>query len=118
MKFEIPQSDIFCYFLRHDCPTFYYRIARDTSQLTGLDDVITCGCYNRSLALGNRRLYQDADPYDWVYLLQHAPHICTDSLHATLFALKLRTRIVHALQTDHGETGPQSTLLNDRLGLD
>ena len=116
IEFEIPKRYIFCYFVGDKRSTFYEQMVQDTKQFTGINEVITLECYNRSLNYGNGRLYKDAGPYEWVYLLQHASYICMDSFHATVFALKFGKEFVHALKNEDSETGSQNTRMYDILG--
>lgn len=116
IEFEIPRQYIFCYFVGDKRSTFYEQMVQDTKQFTGINEVITLECYNRSLSYGNGRLYKDAGPYEWIYLLQHASYICMDSFHATVFALKFGKEFVHALKNEDSETGSQNTRMYDILG--
>lgn len=116
IEFEIPKQYIFCYFVGDKRSAFYEQMVQDTKRFTGINEVITLECYNRPLNYGNGRLYKDAGPYEWVYLLQHASYICMDSFHATVFALKFGKEFVHALKNEDGETGSQNTRMYDILG--
>ena len=90
-------------------------MVQEVKHFTGIQNVITLECYNRNLNYGNGRLYKDAGPYEWVYLLQHASYICMDSFHATVFALKFQKEFVHAMKNEDTETGSQNTRMYDIL---
>lgn len=116
IEFELPGRYIFCYFVGDKRADIYEQMVQDVKRFTGIQDVITLECYNRNLNYGNGRLYKDAGPYEWVYLLRHAFYVCMDSFHATVFALKFRKEFVHAMKNTDTETGSQNTRMYDLLG--
>lgn len=115
IEFELPERYIFCYFVGDKRADVYEQMVQDVKRFTGINEVITLECYNRDLNYGNGRLYKDAGPYEWVYLLQHASYICMDSFHATVFALKFQKEFVHAMKNTDTETGSQNTRMYDIL---
>lgn len=116
IEFEVPDKYIFCYFVGEVRKDFYEEMVQTVKRKTGIENVITLDCYNRPLNYGNGRLYLDAGPYEWVYLLQHASYICADSFHATVFALKFGKEFVHALKNDDKGIESQNTRMYDLLG--
>ena len=115
IEFEVPKKYIFCYFVGDKRKEVYEKMVQDVKRFTGINDVITLDCYNRDYAYGGGRLYSDAGPYEWVYLLQHASYICMDSFHATVFALKFQKEFVHAMKNEESEIGSQNTRMYDIL---
>lgn len=115
IEFSVPDKYIFCYFVGAKRADVYEQMVQDVKSFTGIKDVITLECYNRDLNYGNGRLYKDAGPYEWVYLLRHASYVCMDSFHATVFALKFQKEFVHAMKNDDKETGSQNTRMYDIL---
>ncbi len=115
IEFKLPERYIFCYFVGDKRAAVYEQMVQDVKKFTGIQEVITLECYNRDLNYGNGRLYKDAGPYEWVYLLQHASYICMDSFHATVFALKFHKEFVHAMKNADTETGSQNTRMYDIL---
>lgn len=115
IEFAVPERYIFCYFVGDKRADVYEQMVQDVKRFTGIDKVITLECYNRNLNYGNGRLYKDAGPYEWVYLLHHASYICMDSFHATVFALKFQKEFVHAMKNTDTETGSQNTRMYDIL---
>ena len=117
IEFEVPEKYIFCYFVGSARYDFYQKMVEDVKRFTGIDEVITLECYNRTLNYGNGRLYNDAGPYEWIYLLEHASYVCMDSFHATVFALKFGKDFCHALKSgDNNSTSSQNTRMYDMLG--
>lgn len=94
----------------------YERMVRDVKRFTAIQEVITLECYGRDLNYGNGRLYKDAGPCEWVYLLRHDSYVCMDSFHATVFALKFQKEFVHAMKNADTETDSQNTRMYDILG--
>lgn len=115
IEFTVPDKYIFCYFVGDKRADVYERMVQDVKRFTGIQDVITLECYNRDLNYGNGRLYKDAGPYEWVYLLKNASYVCMDSFHATVFALKFQKEFVHAMKNADTETGSQNTRMYDIL---
>lgn len=115
IEFTVPDKYIFCYFVGNKRADVYERMVQDVKRFTGIQEVITLECYNRDLNYGNGRLYKDAGPYEWVYLLKHSSYVCMDSFHATVFALKFRKEFVHAMKNEDTETGSQNTRMYDIL---
>lgn len=115
IEFSVPDKYIFCYFVGDKRADVYEQMVQDIKRFTGIKDVITLECYNRNLNYGNGRLYKDAGPYEWVYLLRHASYVCMDSFHATVFALKFQKEFVHAMKDEDKETGSQNTRMYDIL---
>ncbi len=120
IEFEVPEQYIFCYFVGDQRAEIYERMVQDVKRFTGIEKVITLECYKRKRIYGNGITYQDAGPYEWVYLLRHASYICMDSFHAVIFALKFHKEFVHAMKNEDDEVGSQNTRMYDimkRYGL-
>lgn len=115
IEFEVPEKYIFCYFVGDKRADVYERMVQDVKRFTGIDKVIALECYNRKLTFGGGMTYQDAGPYEWVYLLKHASYVCMDSFHATVFALKFQKEFVHTMKNADSETGSQNTRMYDIL---
>ncbi len=115
IEFNVPERYIFCYFVGSKRAAVYERMVQDVKRFTGIREVITLECYDRNLNYGNGRLYKDAGPYEWVWLLRHASYVCMDSFHATVFALKFQKEFVHAMKNADTETGSQNTRMYDIL---
>lgn len=115
LEFPLPKKYIFCYFVGHKRKAVYEEMVQQVKEYTGINEVITLECYNRKYAYGNGRLYKDAGPYEWVYLLRNASYVCMDSFHATVFALKFQKEFVHAMKNEENEVGSQNTRMHDIL---
>ena len=115
IEFDLPEKYIFCYFVGDRRVEFYNSMVEDVKKATGIKDVITLECYNRPLNYGDGRLYNDAGPYEWVFLLAHSSYVCMDSFHATVFALKFQKEFVHALKNEDCEIGSQNARMYDIL---
>lgn len=115
IEFDVPKKYIFCYFVGIKRADVYERMVQDVKRFTGITDVITLDCYNKTLTYGDGFTYGDGGPYEWVYLLKHASYICMDSFHATVFALKFQKEFVHTMKNADSETGSQNTRMYDIL---
>ena len=88
---------IFCYFVGSRLEDYRNAIA-DVRARSGVKKIVTLSCYgNRSFFRGAVEV-NDAGPYEFVNLLSHASRVCTDSFHATMFALKFGVDFVHILK--------------------
>lgn len=115
LEFELPDKYIFCYFVGDKRVDAYDRMVSEVKNFTGIKNVIALECYNRKLTFGDGFTYQNAGPYEWVYLLKHASYICMDSFHATVFALKFQKEFVHTMKNSDTESGSQNTRMYDIL---
>lgn len=115
IEFTVPDKYIFCYFVGNKRADVYERMVQDVKRFTGIERVINLECYNRPRVYGGGITYQNAGPYEWVYLLRHASYVCMDSYHATVFALKFQKEFVHAMKNADTETGSQNTRMYDIL---
>lgn len=113
IEFVLPDHYIFCYFVGYR-PVFD-EMVEEVKKHTGIKEVIALECYNRTHVYGNGRLYSDAGPYEWVYLLEHADYICMDSFHATVFSLKFKKDFVVAMKNKDEEIGSQNGRMYDIL---
>ena len=113
IEFTLPKKYIFCYFVGDKRQKVYEEMVQQVKIFTGIEEVITLECYNRDYAYGDGRLYKDAGPYEWVYLLKHASYVCMDSFHATVFALKFQKEFVHTMKNEENEVGSQNTRMHD-----
>ncbi len=117
LKFQPPQKYIFCYFVNEKPREAYKQMIQDVQKFTGINEVITMKYYSWVLGPEEGRFYNDGGPYEWVYLLQHSSYICTDSFHATAFALKFKKDFVHALRSfDTEDSSSQNIRIYDILG--
>lgn len=115
IEFKLPEKYIFCYFVGDKRTEFYNKMVEEAKKETGINEVITLECYDRPLNYGGGRLYYDAGPYEWVYLLAHASYVCMDSFHATVFALKFQKEFVHALKNNSTDRESQNSRMLDLL---
>ena len=116
IEFKLPERYILCYFVGDDRTIEYNEMVENVKKKMNIEDVITVECYNRYVNYGGGRLYKDAGPYEFVYLLSHAKIVCMDSFHATVFALKFNIDFVHILKTkDENTSKSQNSRIYDIL---
>ena len=115
LEFDVPERYIFCYLIGSEHIPVYRQMVEEVKEMTGIKDVISLECYNRDVNFGGGRLYKDAGPYEWVYLIEHASYVCMDSFHATAFALKFEKDFVHCMKNRARQTGSQNSRMTDIL---
>lgn len=116
IEFPLPDKYIFCYCIGSQRKNLYKKAIEEVKEQTGINEIINLECYNRDNSnWGNGRLYKDAGPYEWVYLLLHSSYVVMDSFHATVFALKFKKDFVHILKNIDEDTGSQNARMYDIL---
>ena len=97
IEFELPEKYIFCYFANDGYKEIYEEMTQAVIEFTGIENVIILDFENRTQPICGGRVYRDASPYEWIYLLDNASYVCTNSFHCTLFSLKLKKEFVICL---------------------
>lgn len=98
MEIDVPDSYLFCYFVGSRNED-YRRMVADVRAKTGIGDVITLSCYGDARFCEDSVPYNAAGPYEFVRLISRASAVCTDSFHATMFAMKFGVDFVHILKS-------------------
>lgn len=115
LEFQVPEKYIFCYLIGNEHIPIYQQMVEEVKAMTGITEVISLEYKNRDANFGGGRLYKDAGPYEWVYLLEHASYVCMDSFHAIAFTLKFEKDFVHCMKNKDGQTGSQNGRIYDIL---
>lgn len=97
IEFELPEKYIFCYFANDGYKEIYKEMTQAVIDYTGIKDVIILDFENRTQPICGGRVYRDASPYEWIYLLNNASYVCTNSFHCSLFSMKLKKEFVICL---------------------
>lgn len=66
-------------------------------------------------SIGNIR-FVDAGPSEFLYLVNHAETVLTDSFHGTAFSINLKTNF-HVFSRQYGNNQPQASRITDLLGM-
>ncbi len=87
-KLHIKSKYIFCYFIGDVCNM--RKFSQKLRKKTGFD-LIVVNPNLRDMLYINKKFY-NVGPIDFVYLLNHAEFVCTDSFHATAFSIILQKK--------------------------
>jgi hypothetical protein len=115
IEFQVPDKYIFCYFVGAYRADLYEQMVQDVKKVTGISQVITLCNDGGTISYGDGMLYKDAGPYEFIYLLEHANYVCSDSFHATVIAFKFQKDFVHATKNVDTEISSSNTRMYDIL---
>ena len=113
LEFKLPQKYMFCYFVG-DRPEYIQQL-QDVISKTGNKNVIAVTFQNKKIALKNVFTYYDAGPREFVYLLEHADFVCTDSFHATAMSINFGKNFVEFLRFNDDDSNSQNSRIYDLL---
>lgn len=77
--------------------------------------VIIPSAENPNFSFSDAYIYKKATPLDFVYLIAHASYVCTDSFHATAFAINFSKQFVEFLRFKITDEDSQNSRINDLL---
>lgn len=114
LPIALPQRYILCYFVGNN--DYYRQQVRDIKEKTGIPDVIVVllkesqPCY-----VDNALVVDNANPNDFVYLIDNATMVCTDSFHATALSINLSIPFVDLLRFQENTSGSQNSRIHNLL---
>lgn len=114
LHIDLPQKYILCYFI--GCNDYYQRQVEDVIEKSGNPNVVIVRlkesqptCLERALVVDN------ASPNDFVYLIENAMMVCTDSFHATALSINLSIPFVDFLRFHDDTSESQNSRIHDLL---
>lgn len=111
---EIPSDYLFCYFVGDN--EYYTNQVLHVIRHSGLKHVIIVTLKGRtSLDIEDAMLIHDAGPVEFVYLIENAVLVCTDSFHATAISINYGKPFVELLRFSDEDTGSQNSRIYDLL---
>lgn len=114
IEFKLPDKYIFCYFLGNN--PGYLKQLSEVKEVYGITDVIMVpATENKQYRIPDATTYMDAGPKEFVYLIQHAALVCTDSFHATAFSINSSINFVHFVRCLDSDTASQNSRIYDSL---
>lgn len=113
LEFKLPKEYIFCYFVGDR--TEYISQLQDVISKTGNKNVIAVTFQNKKIDLKNVFTYYDAGPREFVYLIEHASFVCTDSFHATAISINFGKIFVEFLRFNDKDSSSQNSRIYDVL---
>ena len=113
LEFKLPSKYMLCYFVG-DRPE-YVRQLQDVISRTGNKNVIAVTFQNKKIDMKDVFTYCDAGPREFVYLLEHADFVCTDSFHATAMSINFGKNFVEFLRFNDEDVNSQNSRIYDLL---
>lgn len=114
-EFEMPLPKMYmlCYFVGERVE--YVQQLRDVIRKVGIKEVVNVTFQGKGFPLDGVSTYFDAGPREFVYLLEHAEFVCTDSFHATALSINFGKNFVVFRRFDDTDTESQNSRIYDIL---
>lgn len=114
IEFQLPKKYILCYLLGNN--PHYPQAVKRLSEQSGVEDIILIPALeNQEIDIPGVKIYSEAGPIEFLYLLQHASLVCTDSFHATALSINLEKEFVELLRFLDDDKLSQNSRIYDLL---
>ena len=114
IEFRFPSKYILCYLIGNN--PHYAEQLNSVKRTYGIDDIIIIpAAENKSFHVPDSIVYTAAGPKEFVYLIQHAALVCTDSFHATALSINLSVDFVEFLRFNDTDEKSQNSRIYDVL---
>ncbi len=115
IDFSLPKKYILCYLIGNN--EFYFNQLKDIKEKSKIYDIIIIPAEeNSEFSFMDAKIYKDAGPKEFVYLIKHATLVCTDSFHATAISINLSIDFVELLRFSDEDLNSQNSRIYDLLG--
>ena len=113
LEFNLPDEYLLCYFVGDR--SIYIQQLKDVILKIGIKNVIVVTFQEKNIDLKDAILYRDAGPREFVYLIEHAKFVCTDSFHATTMSIIFCKNFVEFLRFDDTDLSSQNSRIYNIL---
>ena len=111
---EMPKNYILCYFIGNN--THYINQLRKVRNAFGNKNIVIIPAdENRDFTYEGAFVYKDASPVEFIYLIQHASLVCTDSFHATALSINHSVPFVEFMRFKDDDSKSQNSRIYDLL---
>lgn len=115
IEVPIPERYILCYLIGKN--DWYESQLKDVKRQTGISDIVILPAIeNPNVTFHGATIYKDASPVEFVYLIQHANLVCTDSFHATALSINNSVPFVEFMRFKDSDELSQNSRIYDVLG--
>ncbi len=114
IEIELPEKYIFCYCVGAR-ENYQAQLDQLKERLNIADVIFLPSRENPHFQLNNTTAYSEAAPREFIYLLQQAAYVCTDSFHALALSINLSKSFVAFLRFDSNEKQSQNSRVFDLL---
>ena len=114
VELRLPSKYILCYLIGNN--PHYTGQLLNLAKGYGIKDIIIIPAVeNKSFKIPDSIVYDAAGPKEFVYLIQHAALVCTDSFHATAISINLSINFVEFLRFKDTDKESQNSRIHDIL---
>ena len=117
---DIPEHYILCYIVGVN--EYYHEQINDVKNEYGINSVIIVPAKNKpNFMHENAIIIENAHPFDFLYLIEHATIVCSDSFHATAFCINFSKEFIllkRFVDKDIASQNSRLTGLLARFGLE
>lgn len=114
IEFKLPSKYILCYLIGNS-PNYAEQLLNVAKEYKIKDIVIIPAAENKSFHVPESIVYGSAGPKEFIYLIQHATLVCTDSFHATAISINLSINFVEFLRFNDTDKISQNSRIHDLL---
>lgn len=113
-EIEIPKKYILCYLIGQN--DWYKEQLLDVRSRLGIEDVVIIpAAENPEFAITDFIVYKDASPVEFIWLIQHASYVCTDSFHASALSINHSIPFVEFMRFKDTDEKSQNSRIYDLL---
>ena len=113
-EIKLPQRYILCYLIGNN--KWYEDQLLDVITMLGIKNVIIIPAVeNPDFTSSKALVYKDASPVEFIWLLQHAAFVCTDSFHATALSINNSIPFVEFMRFQDTDKQSQNSRIYDLL---
>jgi len=114
IEMKLPQKFILCYFIGNN--SNYVKQVKDLSEKLGINNILIIPLVeNPIFYIEGATLYRYASIAEFVYLLNQATWICTDSFHATVLSISMEKNFSEFLRFKDADKDSQNSRIYDIL---
>ena len=114
IELQLPKQYILCYLIgNNDNYLFQLEVVKEK---LGIDNIIIIPSLENPLfTMNGAVVYSNAGPKEFVYLIDNATYICTDSFHATAISINLCKDFIEFIRFKDNEKNSQNSRIYDLL---
>lgn len=113
-EIKLPKEYMLCYLIGIN--DWYVKQLQDVRDKFNIKDIIIIpAAENPNFFVEGTCIYQHASPVEFIYLLQHAQLVCTDSFHATALSINHSVPFVEFLRFKDDDKKSQNSRIYDVL---
>ena len=114
VEIELPQTYIFCYLIGKN--ENYVKQLSEVKYRTNIDSIVIIPAVeNPTFTQEDAIVYRYSGPKEFIYILQHATFVCTDSFHASALSINHSKNFVEFIRFKDEDVKSQNSRIYDLL---